>query len=574
MALTDLPYPVFIEIISYLSPREIILCRRISSDVLKALQGHDLCVSLILTHFPRALEGRMLRKSLEDGDSIALDNGDWASVFFILARRYYHLATAVPRITTQIPMLQDADRLRGVTPWNRFLKLDDKTAPFHYWDPAWTCSTGDALLVYPGEDGVYRARDLRTELEITVPFDMTAKVVRRVRLSHGILIFEWCEEEAYHALNEKEMAHRHFATAYDVVSDGDEIAIPQYGGKQPSRTWSIIFRSEWKIHYLGIPLSHQDRFFSTHNKTHYVVYIWQPTRSPWGEDDPLERLIVWELGEPSSYRPSLDPSEAKRPENYNGPRILRRLINSQLDCWGIRQRDTPSLRALVLDNETWENNKCTTNGHIFFIEEEHRWSAGPHSKQTTPRCHHVKTTGIPLIGDGPLWTDDCGGLSDGNYTMSPCWRGQRRRAYARLMGEEEWPGRAPCWRHDDFPYLTVSEVNDVAAGVRISARHCFMMETLSVHMKPKLCVHGVESAVPWSDTSSSSSTASDKADKKLGGAQRRKAKKKRSSDGPEGREVQFDDTIWGQVMGNGVMVGDERWLIGEDGKGKITILYF
>lgn len=175
MNLTDLPYPIFIEIISYLSPREIILCRRISSDVLKALQGHDLSISLILTHFPRALEGRTLRKYLEVGDSIALDNGDWVSVFAILARRYYHLATAVPRISAQIPMLQDTDQLRGVTPWNRFLKLDDKTAPFHYWDPAWTCSTEDALLVYPGEDAMYHVRDLRTGLEIVLPFDSMAE---------------------------------------------------------------------------------------------------------------------------------------------------------------------------------------------------------------------------------------------------------------------------------------------------------------------------------------------------------------------------------------------------------------
>lgn len=578
MNLLDLPYPVFLEIISYLSPPEIIRCKRISKDVLRALTRHDLAISLLLTHFPRARETRFLRGHLEDENSTASDTADWAAVFSTLASRYYHLAAALPARITETTMLQDAERLRGVTPWNRFLRLDDKTAPFHYWDPMWTCCVQDSLLVYPGTNAVYLARDLQTGLETKVPFDLKGKVVRRVRLSHRILVVEWCEEDAYHALNDVDKAHRHFTTAFDVVVDGD-LSIPQYGSQKAQRHIAISFRSEWRIHYLGLPLSHQDRFFSTHNSTHYVVYIWQPTRSPWGEDEPLERLIIWDLGKPSPYLPSLDPGESKRPDDDVGPRIVRKLVNGQLDAWGIRQHDTPSLRGLALDEGTWDVHSCSSSGHVFFIEEEHRWSAGPHTRQTTPRLHHVKSTGVPLIGDGPRWVDECGG-SNGT-TMNFCWRGAFRRAYSSLSGEEEWVGRAPCWRHDDFPYLTVCEAYDVAAGVRISARHCFMLETLSVHMKPRLRIQGVDTVVDWSNSSSSSSSSamSEKADKTLGGAgsrpKARKSKDKaRSSDGPEGREIQFDDGLWSKLMGNGVIVGDERWLIGEDGAGTITVLYF
>jgi hypothetical protein len=629
MNLAHLPYTVFFEIVSHLSALEALLARAISPDVCSALTRPDLSISLILLHFPRSLEGRVLRGYLgrvsapDEERERALDEGDWAAVFATLVRRYHHLGTARPWRVRKVRLASGSSalRLRGVTPWNRFLRLDDKTAAFDYWDPVWTCAPREGVLVYPYSAGgrerddeiVYRARDLASGVEVDVPFRTRGRVVRRARLSHGILIFEWCEEEGHlepepqpQPQSQPELepelesntnggteavAHRHFATAFDVVRASSEDTIPKRHPRREPRTissrdgdgdgdgdgtksgaraadpWRISFRSEWKTHHLGLPLSHQDRFFSTHNATHYVMYIWQPTRSPWGEDAPLERLIVWEIGHPElQSQPQSQPQPQPCPADE--PRITRRMTNSDLSTWGIRQLDTPRLRSLALDDETWDPATGSPTGHVFFVEEEHRWCAGPHSSPDPPRQHRLRCTGIPLVGDGPRWVDDCGGpsRSDERGGMDFCSRGREKRSAAgsSAVVADTWPGRTPCWRHDDFPYLTVSEVYDARAGVRITARHCFMMETLSVHVRPQLCVEGVtrysgeERRVPGGGK-----TRCDDA-----------GHRHRRLQGPDGEEVQFEDGWWAELMGKGCIVGDERWVVGEDEGGDVTILMF
>lgn len=538
MKFIDLPYPLFLEIVLYLSASDAIRCRRLSKGIYQALTGQDLSISLILGHFPRSLEGRLLRQRGRIGDG---DTVDWAAVFARLTRRYLHLHSARPHRTLKIETLKDPALLRGVTPWNRFLRLDKKTAPFHYWDPVWTFSPRDGLLVYPAPDGLgYQARDVATGEQVAVPFELEGKVVRRVRLNDGVLVLEWCEEEAAHAINEQESAHRHFATAYDVRrSSGWDGVFPPLNAAPPLSLWTFRFRAEWKIHYLGLPLSAHDRFFSAHNATHYVIYVWQPTRSPWGEDAPLERLIVWELGEPSNYRPSLDPGGQSPP---SGPRVIRRLANQQLDTWGVRQGDTPSLRGIYLDGSTWDGGAEAACGHVFFHEEDHRWTTGPHGGPSTSLLHQVKCTGIPLQGDGPRWMHECGSGPGG---VLACWRGPQHPEVRRYGDDAAWPGRAPCWRHDDFPYLTVSEASDYAAGVRITARQCFLLETLSVHVRPRMRVAGAH----W-------------------GAGKAKF------EGPAGREAQFGDDWWGEMLGKGFMCGNERWIVGEDQRGDVTVMIF
>jgi hypothetical protein len=46
------------------------------------------------------------------------------------------------------------------------------------------------------------------------------------------------------------------------------------------------------------------------------------------------------------------------------------------------------------------------------------------------------------------------------------------------------------------------------------------------------------------------------------------------AEGPYGEEAQFADDMWDELMGKGYMCGDERWLVGEDSMGDITILHF
>ncbi|KAH0494055.1 hypothetical protein TgHK011_000690 [Trichoderma gracile] len=667
LSLTDLPYTIFSTIISHLSPTQTILCRRLSRAFLSALTRNDLCISLILSHFPRSLEGRRLRIYLKTGNFTALESGDWAAVFARLARRYYHLGNALPWRVEKVKVLKDDDVLRGVAPWNRHLSLNGKTAAFHFWDPVWTVAPKEGLLVYPaallleGEDGDkgtsaggagYRARDLQTGRETDVPFDLRGRIVRRVRISHGVLVFEWCEQEPLSSGslvgNETtERVHRHYATAYSVRRTGSwDGVIPQRrhtdGGiddgpsEMPAYTWEFAPRCEFNIHPVGLSLDHHDRFFSTHNATHYAVYTWQPPRSSpttaWPDDnEPLESLTIWEFTPPSAQH-SADTN----------PRIVRTMTNVDLRNSGVPQGRAPALRAMALDDCTWDAARASACGHVFLTEEEHRWSAGPHSRPTRPRLHRVKTTGLPLVGAGPRWVDDCGG--GGGVNLRFCWRGRWRRDMTEMEeedddgimahddgdddddddasgGEDEddrnggvwsperawshsqtWPGRAPCWRHDDFPYVTLSEVFDAAAGVRVIARDCFMLETLSVHIRPKIRVQGVgsngakvvsrrassgtnpkatTSTTSASCHSNSSQTAaigknnSDSgAGKKNATAAAAAAGTTTTTHGPDGHEVQFADAMWSEMMAKGFICGDERWLVGEDNKGDVTILVF
>lgn len=174
-----------------------------------------------------------------------------------------------------------------------------------------------------------------------------------------------------------------------------------------------------------MPLNSRDRFFSCHTTDKYSLYLWQPNRSAWGEDEPIEALAVWDISSPSSYRPSQDPSGKGKPgDNLEGPRVVRRFSFTDLDFYRIRQRSTPVLRSLQLD----EN-------HVYVIEEDHRWIVGQQAGHALPRLHKVKTIGIPFT-TGPMWVDSCG--ADGDTSMSFCQRVSDARSY-RL---------APCWRHE------------------------------------------------------------------------------------------------------------------------------
>jgi hypothetical protein len=163
-------------------------------------------------------------------------------------------------------------------------------------------------------------------------------------------------------------------------------------------------RNEWKIHFLGMPLNSRDRFYSTHTATNYALYLWQPNRSAWGEDEPIEALAIWDISSPSSYHPSEDPTDKGRPEDLQiGARVIRRFSFADLDFYKIRQRSAPVLRGLELD----EN-------HVYIVEEDHRWIVGHQASHTLPRLHKVKTTGIPFT-PGPRWEDECG--ADGEYVQ-------------------------------------------------------------------------------------------------------------------------------------------------------------
>ncbi|KAK6865786.1 F-box domain protein [Apiospora arundinis] len=562
--LTDLPQDVFLLIITYLSAQDSIACRSISRAWHDAFTSEGASLVLLRWHFPRSREARALDLGSRSPDP---RRESTAAVFAKVARRYHHLRQAKPRLVEKIDVVQEATHRhlhRGVAPWDRILRWNDNKAIFQYSDPTWCMD--DGLLIYPGLDGgQYVAYDLETQRRFQVPFDNTDKIVRRVRLACGVLIIEWCERAPYHQLNEREVVHRTFATAYDVqrarshssqpsLSSSSSLRRPPKlaivrSSSDDSSAWSIVFRSEWKIHFLGLPLNATDRFFSTHSGTHYALYIWQPHRSPWGDDDPIEQLAVWNISFPSAYRPSLDPAGIKRPDADLGPSVIQRLTWRELEIIGLRQRHTPAIRELALD----ENN-------IYIHEEEHRWLAGAQSSIFPPRHHTVRCTGFPLVGFGPIWYDEC--CADGDVHMSFCPRSGSTAGLSSADADSEadvadnavpsllpltsyrgstWPGYAPCWRHEEFPYLTVSDMKDALAGVRVVARQCFMVEALSVFVMPRISIEAEEDA---------------------------------DVDTDENPEARFADEMWTELMGKGRIYGDERWVVGEDAEGRITIVRF
>ena len=615
--LTELPTDVFLLIISHLSADDSVRCRRVSRSWRAAFTSHDVSWNLMKWHFPRCREMRAANADTHSTGSPPTTEPEppppplsrckespWAKVFHVVARRYHYLRTATPRLVEKIGIVQEEwgedddekeDRCRhprpsryphrGVEPWNRMLRLDKHRAEFQYRDPAWTLD--DGLLVYREADsGRYVAHDLETRRRFSVPFEAAGKIVRRLRLACGVLLFEWCEREPYHQLNDREAVHRHFATAFDVRRPEYRPPNPSWGSSPhssspsssssstsspspaplsprasvvrsapPPSSWTIAFRSEWKIHFLGLPVNRSDRFFSTHTATHYAVYLWQPNRSPWGEEDPLEQLTVWDISFPSAYRPSLDPTGASRPDPDLAPAVVRRFAWRELDSLGLRQRHTPSLCALHLDDR-----------NVYLHQEDHCWLVGPHCLLSPPRNHLVRSTGVPFRGlPAPRWFTEC--CADGDVHMRFCphigsgggegngggdddatrvVRRRRRRAgpSSALLDDPAWSGWAPCWRHEEFPYLTVSDVTDTAAGVRVVARQCFMMEALSSFVQPRISV------------------------KNGGGAGGDGAAKKKED------EARFPDELWGELMGKGFIAGDERWIVGEDKLGRVTVVRF
>ncbi|ROW11017.1 hypothetical protein VMCG_01214 [Cytospora schulzeri] len=693
MDIVDLPRDIFLLIIAHLSARTAVACRRVSRRWNGAFADDDLSLQLLKWHFPRCREVRLAfsaTSAIAAGDGV-ISTGDgnpgqdtevfhryqqsqrgvlsgsgaggvvegggdgsrtgWAAVFANVASRYHHLRTATPRATEKIRHGAAAAERPGwsgkflpVGTWDRYLRLNDKTAPFHYSDPGWCYSQEYGLLVYHIYEGdadewstyPWRWIDLEARREGVVPFAQGVdRVVRRVRLSDGVLIFEWCERQADHQPPCDREERHHFVTVYDVMPNTTEYDRGQKKAECGSGTWTITQRTEFRLN-LGFSINRYSRFFSTHTNTHYAVYVWQEDRVS-RDNHPIDVVV---------------------------PRIVRQMTWNTLDFYGVCQRSTPKLRCLGMDER-----------NLYFTEEEHRWAHGRHSSLNPPRVHLVRTTGIPIIpalsdlGDqdggrementepqvvvqGPRWVDECG--ANGDVNMSFCSRASRNSPHSALdtatttskqtllTGDHSsptapgiwngefpppgpggrsagttslaraveasiraptgrWPGWAPCWRHEEFPYLTVGEMVDFRAGVRVTARHCFMLETLSVHVRPSLSVRGLGGRVKYDDgdgegSSTKSGVSLSPSRRKVGGRAKASAdvgtglggkarlrmgtgdndrgKRAKDDDGGNDEEVQFADEMWDALLGKGFICGDERWLIGEDKEGTITILRF
>jgi hypothetical protein len=226
MDITKFPYDLFILVVSHLSPSDLILNRRVSKDFYSAFTDSQLCLSWLEQHYPCAREAR---------NATAKHEVDWSRVFSKVAARYHYLKAGRPRSVEKFALgrsfvVPKWARYYPISTWHQALQFEEKTAPFHYPDPLWTYSEG--ILVFPSVDAQkYILYDLSSGSLGEFDFEPEGKIVRRIRLKDFVLVVEWCEQDAYHQLNESEMVYRHFATAYEVV--------------QSSQTakWTTVFRS-------------------------------------------------------------------------------------------------------------------------------------------------------------------------------------------------------------------------------------------------------------------------------------------------------------------------------------------
>jgi hypothetical protein len=472
IGLADLPGDVFVLIIEYLEAWEIVRCHMVCVAWREAFSAPEF-LRIALKRYPQAREVKQLSP---DGLLTSPPRGgdhQWRAIFDKVACRYFHLTHGKPRriqkYKTGVPERMKLAHWFPVSPWDyhesqpggRLYHLsplepleNHESRPgesvYLFRHSFWSCD--DGLLAFaPRKPYIFdheeaqqpsanatanfaiMVLDLESQHGVQVPFDLDGKVVRNLRLKDRTLIIEWAEKDPFHALNDSEYVHRHFASAYDIAPN-------THCQGETKGGWTITFRSEWKLHFLGLPLNNRDRFFSTHTKNHYAVYFWQPNRSMYTGDEerPIECVLVWDITQPRKYLPSLDPGGRDTPDNADkGPHIVFRMNYRQLGYYDIRQQSSPSLINFSLDSEQrtirFRENVCIS-GQGYFDPAERLWAA--------------TTTIIPFEGEGPHIQRQWDGnlpLYRGNCTMDTC----------DTLESENW-------------FLGVMDVVDEEAHVRFS----------------------------------------------------------------------------------------------------------
>ena len=465
--LVGLPTDLFLMITDLLTPLDIIKCRLVSRSWLLGFTEGSFLREILLKEYPDAYEIRnFLTYKRTKGVHVTpktLDgpSNNWEKTFDKVVARYHALKKGKPwRVTmkTLVSSMSPCGQ-RHVTPWEpfqtRYLPVVewDRLLPFHspgrrditqidLPEPGWAYDSG--LLVYADVAiAAYIVLDLEADSASIVPFDIEHCIVRRLRLKKHVLVIEWAQATPYHQINGTEQVHRHFVSAFDIV--------PSTGHLPWLSRWNVVFRNEWRLHYLGFPLLGLDIWLSSHSKTHFVAYFWLHNRSAWGEDEPLESLLIWDISQRSDYRPSADPMG--RDKALEGPRLVKKLSFSDLDFLTVRQRDTPALRRIEVDGNSgvyfFEEGSCLEYGsHV----ADQFWNQGPN--------YWERVIGIPILGLGPHWEDRC---DDSDIAG---------RLGVAQYPEEGLNPRATCWRYSGiYPGVRNQVIRDKCAGIEFSIEH-------------------------------------------------------------------------------------------------------
>ena len=475
--LPDLPTDLFLIVTRYLDPIDTVRCRLVSKVWHREFTNSSFLRGILVREYGEAREVRALselevqnRNARPSADNSSLLQDVWISTFDRVIARRRALKSGRPRCVTKrklctrpVSLIEEPAsfqrRFIPVFPWGRYRRAVGRCGsvsshmlleevPTDLLETEWTYDSG--LLVYADMTAIqtYILLDIQQDTTSIVPFDMRDRIVRRIRLKHNLLVFEWAEEQPYHKLNELEDVHRHYVTVFDVHPARNAFPwLPQ---------WNITFRHEWKMHYLGFPLSAQDTWLSDHSTTHYVVYIWQTNRSAWGENEPIESLLIWNISEASGHCPSDDFSCGILASV--GPRLVKKLSYLDLEFLTVRQRDTPFLRKIALDGSA-----C-----VYFFEEGCNRERGPHvghgyeTGRRNPRdIVWERIVAIPIQGPGPRWEDRFG--RDSSFAGD--WQYADSTSPDPLM-----PKRATCWRYDGMGTGGIRNqvVRDALAGIKYS----------------------------------------------------------------------------------------------------------
>ncbi|CAI7678253.1 unnamed protein product [Penicillium manginii] len=435
--LAFLPRDIFWLVLAYLTPHDLVRCRRVSRSWNDAFGNPAILVPLMKRHFPRTREvnglhvGPSISTATGTGTGTATDPIEIRSLFDQVASRYDYLERGKPRSVQKHRLCDDfgaaGDReWFQVPPWESHASHVRQFVDRQFSEALWTHDQD--LLVFPSaHHQCLVLMDLNNDRQFTVPFTTTGKVVRRVRLQKQLLVVEWAEPKAFHWLNDSDGVHRHFASSFDVKPSVEDDG------------WEITARNEWKIMFLGHPLSERDRFFSSHCNTHYVIYIWQPNRSLYtaDEDAPIESLFVWDISTPSSHRPSLNPAtKHEDSEDDKAPAIVARFGFRDLEFFGVRQRGCPSVQRLEI----------TDDGLAVEITENiNTWLTVP-GPLGLPMA---VVTSIPMQGCGPHRRQE-------SNLILPAYRGNCSLQTSPIT---VLAIMAECW------YGTIAQVIDQQAGV-------------------------------------------------------------------------------------------------------------
>lgn len=501
-SLDCLPQDILLLILQYLEAYDLRRLQLVSHS-LRQTFSENIYLRTILKSYPHAREVRYLlhedKHALSSHKEDHPNTSNFQHTLNTIATRYHHLTCAKPRCIQRVTLraLDQSGHWLPTPQWDyhesqpggrlyhehashlSIRSVNGVSKPYLLRPTLWTYD--DGLLVYApattagnpnkleeirnkegaerGSQGVGQDRclvvlDLESGEEAEVPFDVRGNVIRNIRLKEGVLIVEWAEKEAFHDLNMLDKVHRHFATAFHVtrttclsstnLSEPGSPAIP--AGSNAMTRLSVTFRSEWRIHFLGFPLTSRDYFFSTHTARHYCLYYWQPNRSLWtgDEDQPIEALHVWDISMPNPYQPSEDPGNAKR-QYYgkDGPKVVAKFAMTMLEFLGIRQQSRISLLGFGIDSEN-----CTVSirenvfesGQGYFDPAERNWLA--------------TVTTIPFIGQGPVQRRE-------GHIELPSYRGHASMESDEIDLVEKW-------------FLPIMDCFDASADVRYSlVETCF-----------------------------------------------------------------------------------------------------